>query len=65
VCGEREIWAYESSILKRTCWDCHRKLGHPETEEMKRHREINEKYQSGSVAAFIIATPQTGETDSK
>ena len=46
MCGERELWAFESEHQRRVCWNCHRLQGWPETEDMKRHREINAKHAS-------------------
>jgi hypothetical protein len=44
LCGDREIWVFESPIYKRICWDCHR-LFAPETHAMERHRIRNASFQ--------------------
>jgi len=42
LCGEREIWAFESSLYQRICYACHYCVD-KETIDMKKHRILNKQ----------------------
>lgn len=54
-CGEREVWASELPTHPRVCWDCHRER-YPETETMRKHREMNQKYDGCCVTSTTTTT---------